>query len=274
MTAMATRLRTKSGRPVYPIGIGTWGFGAFPLVSPGTEAEVAAIRHAVRLGHNHIDTAEMYGNGSAERLVGRVLAQERRRELFIASKLWKDHVAKGTVRPAVEAMLRRLDTDYLDLLYIHAPWFDAPWHDAIPQIAELIDEGVVRYIGVSNFNAEHLRQALNLARQPIAVNQLHYSCLHQREFSPELRALCLAQGIAVVAYLPLERGGVMRDETILSIARQYAVSPAQVALSWLLAHDALPIPRAMQRGHIDLNHGASTLQLSPADVQRLDFLHQ
>lgn len=254
-------LRTKSGSLLHPIGIGTWGYGEYPLFSPGTQAEVEAIRYAIALGQNHIDTAEMYANGGAERIVGQAIRSANREDIFIASKLWKNHVAHGSVRPAVGAMLKRLGTGYLDMLYIHAPWFDAPWQDAILQIDQLIDEGMVRYFGVSNFNAAHLQEALSLSRHPIMVDQLHYSLTHQQEMTPELRNICAANSISIVAYMPLEKGEVLTTSSIREIASTYNAAPAQIALAWLLAQDVLPIPKALRKIHIDQNAKAKDIKL-------------
>lgn len=269
MNIAVTGLHTKSGKPLHPIGIGTWGFGNYPLFSPGTNAEVAALQYALSLGQNHIDTAEMYAGGGAERVVGRAIESGDREDIFIASKLWKNHVADGTARPAVEAMLKRLGTDYLDLLYIHAPWFDAPWQAAVPQIDELVDEGVVRHFGVSNFNAERLQEALSLARHPIVADQMHYSLAHQQEVTPELRDVCTAHSIAFVAYMPLKQGEIAHDPLITQMAQKYDAAPAQIALAWLLAQDVLPIPKALQKIHSSQNATALTIGLTPEDILRV-----
>lgn len=266
------QLKTQSGAPLHPTGIGTWTFGDYPLFSPGTDAEIDAVRYAISVGQNHIDTAEMYGSGGAERVVGKAIADLSRSNLFIASKLWEDHVGAGHVRPTVETMLKRLNTDYLDMLYIHAPWFDAPWQEAIPQIDDLIDEGLVRYFGVSNFNADQLRTTLDAARHPLAANQMHYSLTHQQEVPDELRKLCSDNGIALVAYRPLERGELLAHPLLQEIARHHDATPSQIALAWLIAREALPIPKALRKTHIEENAAAGTIHLKPMDLELLDSL--
>lgn len=270
---VGTALRTKSGWPLHPVGIGTWGYGEYPLFSPGADAEVAAVAYALSLGQNHIDTAEMYANGGAEKIVGRAIAANQREDVFIASKLWKDHVAGGTVRPAVATMLKRLSTSYLDLLYIHAPWFDAPWQEAISQIGELIDEGLVRYFGVSNFNAERLQEALQLTGHPIVADQLHYSFAHQQEVTPQLQKLCAANDITIVAYMPLEKGVITDDPLIAQLAGKYGVTPAQLTLAWLVGRQVLPIPKSSQSAHIRSNAAVARTRLSPEDILRISSLH-
>lgn len=268
MSVDTSNLRTKSGRLLHPIGVGTWGYGEFPLFSPGTQAEVEAIQYAISLGQNHIDTAEMYANGGAERIVGLAIESASREDIFIASKLWKNHVVHGSVRPAVEAMLKRLGTDYLDILYIHAPWFDAPWQEAVPQINQLIDEGKVRYFGVSNFNSTHLQETLNHTKHPIAADQLHYSFTHQQEVTLGLRSICSAHNISIVAYMPLEKGEVLNGSLVEQRARMHNATPVQFALAWLLAQDVLPIPKALQKAHIDQNAKLQSIQLLQEDILR------
>lgn len=265
-------MQTKSGRPVHPIGIGTLGLGTYPLFSPGTRMEIEAIQYAISLGQNHIDTAEMYAKNGAEQLVGWAIEPTDRHDLFIASKLWKAHVAAGTVRAAVEGMLSRLNTSYLDVLYIHVPWPDVPWHEALPQIGELIDEGVVRYLGVSNFDADCLREALAKTSYPITTNQVQYSCTHQEAVPPELRQLHEANEISVVAYTPLDRGKALSHPAVRETADEHGGTPAQVMLAWLLAHQATPIPKATSKAHIRQNASAHTIALPAAAVARLDEL--
>lgn len=270
MSQVITSLRTKSGQPLHPVGIGTWKLGEYPLFSPGTDAEVRSLQYALSLGQNHIDTAEMYANGGAERVVGQALEGRDRQDVFITSKLWKNHVAANTVRPAVETMLKRLGTDYLDMLYVHAPWFDAPWQEAIPQIDALIDEGIVRHLGVSNFNVQNLQTALSLARNPIAADQMHYSYAHRQEVPTTLRQLCVANGITLVAYRPIEAGELIDQPLLAELASKYSASATQIALAWLLSQGVLPIPKALSRAHIDENAAATAIDLSAADLQRLN----
>lgn len=270
MKPAAKHLLTKSGLWLHPIGIGTWGLGEFSTFSPGAETEIKAIQYALSLGQNHIDTAEMYAKGGAEQIVGRAIKSSNREDIFIASKLWKNHVAEGTVRLAVEAMLERLDTNYIDMLYIHAPWFDEPWQEAISQIDDLINEGVVRYFGVSNFSLEKIQIATVLSKHGIAASQIHYSCLHQSEATPELKDYCTANNIQLIAYMPLEKGDVNDNTAIQSIAANHRVTAAQVALAWLLQKGAYPIPKATSRKHIDQNHMATNITLQDFEMKALE----
>ena len=278
-------MKTKSGLSLFPIGIGTWNISSQRKSSDpsakygGTEAapgnetvEVDAIRYSITKGQNHIDCAELYGAFYTDEVVGRALDGQRREDLYIADKLWKTSVGKGLVRPTVELMLEKLGTDYLDMLYIHAPWDDVPWQEAIPQIDELINEGIVRDFGVSNFTVAHMQQALALSRHPITANQMNYNVLYKAEVDVAFHAFCRQYAIQVVAYQPIKRQEVLANETINRIAKVHNATPAQVALAWLLTKDALPIPKATQKVHIDENIDAVDLELSQSDVAELDAL--
>lgn len=275
-------LQTKSGKPLFPIGIGTWNVAsrinpdnpgsAYRGVEPvhGHEQdEIAAIRYSLARGQNHIDLAELYGGFYTDEVVGRALEGSRREDLYVADKLWKTSVGPGLVRGTVTQMLDKLKTDYLDLLYIHAPWEDAPWREAIAQIDELIDEGTVRQFGVSNFNVVQMEEAMALSRHPIAANQVNFNVLHQDEADTSFRAFCRKHDVQIVAYQPIKRREVIDDATVKAVAEKHRVTPAQVALSWLIKMGTLPIPKAMTKAHIDENLAAATIELTDEDMSKL-----
>ncbi|HEU5122090.1 MAG TPA: aldo/keto reductase [Candidatus Saccharimonadales bacterium] len=275
---------TKSGKPLFPIGIGTWNIGGTFSPDPtakygGTrplyeneDEEVAAIRYSLSKGQNHIDCAELYGAFHTDEVVGKALVGLDRSDLFIADKLWRTSVGKGLVRPTVEKMLEKLGTDYLDMLYIHAPWSDVRWQEAIPQIDELIDEGIVRSLGVSNFTIDHMKEVQAIAKHSIAANQMNYNVLYRDEVTPEFRAYCSDNATQIIAYQPLKRQQVNDNETINRIAAKHGATAAQIALAWLLSQGIWPIPKAMQKEHIDENIGAVDIRLSDEDLTQLGTL--
>lgn len=279
------KLTTKSGKSLHPIGIGTWNISSTWTpgrgdeqyrgtdATPGNEPqEIEAIRYSIAKGQNHLDCAELYGAFYTDEVVGRALQGLAREDLFVADKLWKTSLAKGKARPIVELMLKKLDIDYLDLLYIHAPFADAPWQEAIPQIDALIDEGIVRYFGVSNFTVANMEEAQALAKHPIAANQMNYNVLYKEEVDDAFREFCAKHNIQIVAYQPIKRQEVLADETLKKIAAAHKATPAQVALAWLIAMGTLPIPKAVQKVHIDDNLGALDLTLTPAELKELTAL--
>jgi diketogulonate reductase-like aldo/keto reductase len=275
-------LTTKSNKPLFPIGIGTWNIGSrinsenlgstYRGVEPvhgHEDQEIEAIRYSISKGQNHIDCAELYGGFYTDEIVGRALAGADRSNLYIADKLWKTSVGRGLVRPTVEKMLKKLGTDYIDLLYIHAPWEEVPWREAIPQIGELIDEGVVRQFGVSNFSVDHMQEALALSKHPIAANQVKCNVLYKDDADQTFRNFCKGHDIKIVAYQPVKRQEVLANEAVKIIAETLNATPAQVALAWLIQMDMLPIPKATTKSHIDENVGAVNLKLTDAEVQAL-----
>jgi len=245
--------------------------GAKPV--HGNEArEIEAIRYSISKGQNHIDCAELYGAFYTDEVVGQALAGAKRKDLYIADKLWKTSVGKGKARETVQQMLKKLGTDYLDMLYIHAPWDDAPWREAIPQIDELIDEGIVKSFGVSNFTIDDMREVMSLSKHPLVANQMEYNVLFKEAVTPEFRNFCREHDIQIVAYQPVRRKAALSNETVIRIAGQHGATPAQVALAWLLAQGALPIPKAMQKSHIDENLKAVDLVLTNEELAELNDL--
>lgn len=275
-------MKTKSGKPLFPIGIGTWNIGGTFTANPdakykGAEpnydneaAEIEAIRYSISKGQNHIDCAELYGAFHTDEVVGKAIAGLEREDLYIADKLWKTSVGKGLVRATVEQMLQKLGTDYLDMLYIHAPWDEVSWQEAIPQIDELIDEGIVRDFGVSNFTIADMEQTRKIAKHPIVANQMNYNVLYKDEVNQELRDYCRENSVQIVAYQPVKRQEVLDNKVIQDIAEAHDATAAQVALAWLLAQSTLPIPKAINKSHIDENIKAVEVQLSDQELELLN----
>lgn len=275
-------MKTKSDKPLFPIGIGTWNIGGTFTANPGAKykgaepnfdnetAEIEAIRYSISRGQNHIDCAELYGAFHTDEVVGKAIAGLEREDLYIADKLWKTSVGKGLVRTTVEEMLKKLGTDYLDMLYIHAPWDEVSWQEAIPQIDELIDEGIVRDFGVSNFTVADMEQTRKIAKHPIVANQMNYNVRYKDEVNQEFRDYCRKNNIQIVAYQPVKRQEVLVNEVIQDIAKAHNATAAQVALAWLLAQGTLPIPKAINKSHIDENIKAVKVKLADQELELLN----
>lgn len=278
-------MKTKSGKTLFPIGIGTWNIGGtFNPNNPDAkykgaepsyeneEVEIEAIQYSIEKGQNHIDCAELYGAFHTDEVVGKAISGLNREDLYIADKLWKTSVGKGLVRPTVEKMLEKLGTEYLDMLYIHAPWAEIDWHEAIPQIDELIDEGVVKDFGVSNFTVADMEKVRKIARHPIVANQMNYNVLYKDEVNEEFKSYLIENNIQLVAYQPIKRQAVLSNETIQMIADAHNATPAQIALAWLIAQNALPIPKAVNKKHIDENIEAVAIKLTDVELEALNQL--
>lgn len=268
---------------INPLGIGTWlmGGGVYSdkttYAQYGNEAqEISAIRLAIAHGQNHLDTAQMYGAGHTEEIVGQAIAGFDRSSLFIASKVWKSHATRAGVPAAIRGMLQRLKLQKLDLVYIHSPFPEIPMAEYLAGLNDAIDQGLTTYLGVSNFNLDQLQQAISLSRHPITALQNHFNLLHKNEFPTELQQFCRQHQIAMVAYRPLERK-MLADKctqpTILKLAQKYQRSPAQIALNWLISQPGMvAIPKASQPTNIIENIKSLDFEINDADLKILSAL--
>jgi diketogulonate reductase-like aldo/keto reductase len=263
----STRTTTlASGEQVPVLGQGTWhlGDGRHPAAE-----EAAALRLGLDLGLTLIDTAEMYGNGAAERLVGEAIA-DRRDEVFLVSKVLPQHAtAKGTVE-ACEASLRRLRTDRLDLYLLH-------WRGRVPLVEtlrgfqRLQQDGLIRYWGVSNFYVADLAELVLLpGGSEVAADQMPYSLAH-RAIEYEVLPWCLERGLPVMAYSPLEQGRLLSHPVLAAVAARHHATPAQVAIAWVLDHEhVIAIPQAATLEHVRESRAALDLRLTAADLADLE----
>jgi 2,5-diketo-D-gluconate reductase B len=237
--------------PIPSLGLGTWKLN-------GTLC-VERVREALELGYAHVDTAEMYEN---EREVGRGIRESGRpREtVFLTTKIWPVHLGRDDVRNATEESLRRLGTEYVDLLLIHWPNFEIPLRETLSAMVELRRQGKTRHIGVSNFTVDLWRRALELG--PVAVNEIEF---HPFLDQTPIQDFAGQEGLALIGYSPLARGRVVRDETLQEIGRRYGKSAAQVALRWILDEGAAAIPKASSRSHLEENRSAADFELDDRD---------
>lgn len=257
------------------LGLGTWRMGGDMTPSYAHDRrELEGIKTALELGYTHIDTAEIYGSGHAEELIGQAIRGGDRSRLFLTSKVWSANLRYQDVLQALEGSLRRLGVSYLDMYLIHWPNPSIPLEDTFRALNELVAQGKVRYIGVSNFDLEQLKQAKALAQVPLATNQVHYSLLHREPERNDLLSYCQDNGILLTAYRPLEKGEVIDHPVVREIAHQRQATPAQVAIKWLIDKPkVITIPKAVSRQHLEENLGALSVELTAADLARLDAVH-
>ncbi len=261
-----------AGVAVPAIGQGTWDI---PENGHRRAEAIRALRRGIELGMTHIDTAEMYGAGAAEEIVGEAVERVSRESLFVTSKVLPENASyKGTIA-ACESTLRRLRTDYVDLYLLHWPG-SHPIAETMRGLEELAAKGMARHIGVSNFDVEELRDAqAQLRKVKIAANQIYYSPV---ERGPEARLLpyCRAHHIAVIGYTPFGRGRVLRKgsrgEAVLQrIAEKHAKTPRQVVLNFLTRDpDVFAIPKASNVAHVEENSGATGWDIDEEDLAQID----
>jgi len=231
----------RSGAAMPMVGLGTWTLR-------GAEA-TSVVSAALELGYRHIDTAEAYENqrAIAEGIRASGIPRE---ELFIVSKVWRDHLHYEEVLMAARRTLAELRTDYLDLYLIHWPSATVPLRETLVAMEELRGRGQVRAVGVSNFTPDVLRQALALNVTPIENDQVPY---HPHANQEPLRLLCQQEGIVVTAYSPLGRGDLIRNEELRALANERGRTVAQLVLRWLTDKGVVVIPRSTSVAHLREN---------------------
>jgi 2,5-diketo-D-gluconate reductase B len=245
-----------SGYPMPVLGLGTW-----QLVGSACER---IVRQAVELGYRHIDTAELYGN---EREIGRAIKGVERASLFITSKVSSANLRPNAVVMACKGSLQRLGTPYLDLYLVHWPNDEIPLGQTIEGMQYLVEEGLVRSIGVSNFDVRRVQEAMAVSETPLCNDQVEYHPYRPRRELPEF---CRAHRIALTAYCPLAKGRVVHDPTLTEIGRKYGKSAAQVSLRWLLQKGAIVIPKAGSVEHLRANLEMDGWELSAEDVREIE----
>ena len=258
------RLPAGGGLPV--LGQGTWGMGEDPSAYA---SEVTALQHGLDLGLGLVDTAEMYGSGGAERVVGDAI-RGRRDEVFLVSKVLPHHADRQGTVSACEDSLRRLGTDHIDLYLLH--WRGGvPLPETLAAFAELREAGKIGGFGVSNLDTDDMRELWSLAGgDACATNQILYN-LSRRGPEHDLLPWCRDHGVPVMAYSPIEQGRLLDDPVLGEIAEGHGVTPARVAIAWVLAGGGLcAVPKARDLAHVEENRAALDLRLTGEDLQALN----
>ena len=251
--------------PLVPIiGQGTWN------MELDRSNAIAALRRGLELGLTHIDTAEMYGSGAVEEVVGAAIAG-RRDGVFLVSKVMSQNAAYQATLRSCEGSLGRLGTDRLDLYLLHAP-SRHPFEETVRAMSDLMEAGKIRSFGVSNFDSHQLDRAVVIAGPgAVACNQVCYH-LKRRRIEHDLLPRCLGHGVAVVGYSPFANGDFPSDNPVLdAIARAHGASPRQVALRFLVRQPGVfTIAKSSRVAHIEEIAATATLELSTDDLNRLD----
>lgn len=263
---MTRLIQFSDGTTVPALGQGTWEIGDDPA---RRDAEQQALSRGIDLGLTLIDTAEMYGDGRSERLVGEVI-EGRRDEVFLVSKVLPQNASEMKMMLACEKSLERLGVDRLDLYLLH--WEGrVPMEETIAAFQELIDEGMILRWGVSNLDLRAM-QALDAldGGDQCMTNQVLYN-LGSRGVEFDLLPWMQARDMPMMAYSPLGRGGLLQHPLILDIADRHGASPAQVALAAVLRQDGvIAIPKASSVEHVQANADALDIRFDAEDLERLD----
>jgi diketogulonate reductase-like aldo/keto reductase len=268
MSAQQQRQFGNSGRALSVIGQGSW-----QLERASQREAVATLRRGLDLGLDHIDTAEMYGSGEAEAVVGEAIAG-RRGEAYVVSKVLPTNASRKGVQQACERSLRALRTDHMDCYLLH--WRGSvPLGETIEAFVELQRAGKIRHWGVSNFDADDLDELEALGLGLPTCNQVLYH-LRERAIEHAVLPWCQQRGVAVTAYTPFGPGrfpaaATAQGQALARAAELHDATTRQVALAWLTRHAGVfPIPKASSVPHVEENAGAGTLTLSAEAIELLD----
>jgi diketogulonate reductase-like aldo/keto reductase len=269
---------TVHGVSLPKIGFGTWRIGGESYADPKADpAAMAALRAALDAGYTHFDTAEGYAAGHSEELVGRAIreANARRENLFITTKVSPDHLQYDQVLRSCENSLRRLGLDYVDLYLIHwPPRLGSELNDTFRALNQLVREGRVKHLGVSNFKLKLLKQAQSLSETLLLTDQVPYRLPDHTYVENGVLEYCQQNDILLTAYSPVKFRNLPVNKTVQAIAEAHLATPFQIALAWLVAQPrVITIPMSLNPQHIRENFKAAEIELSKEEFETLSSLY-
>ncbi len=248
------------GIPVPRFGLGTWEMGGRSAADTKEDKKwIAAIERALERGIRHIDTAEMYGNGHSEELVAAACAGLKRNDLFITTKVSGDNLRFDEVLTAASKSLKRLQTDYIDLYLIHWPNPRVPLAETMKAINRLLDEGMIRSFGLSNFPVKLMIEVTKLTDYPIITNQVEYNLVtrnngrYNKNVESEIVPYCIENNISITAWRPVIKGetAALSHPLVTGLAAKYGKTPMQIALNWLVNRPkTIVIPKMTNEKHL------------------------
>lgn len=262
----------RSGVKVSVIGQGTWKMGDD---QSRRSQEIDALRTGIAAGLNLIDTAEMYANGGAESVVAEAIA-DCREEVFVVTKVWATNASYDDTLRAAQNSLKHLKTSHIDLYLLHWPSVKAPVEETMRAMRTLVDDGLIRTVGVSNFSVELMQRAQEaLGDIPLTGNQVPLH-LQRRVVEKEVLPFCQRNAVTVMAYSPLGQGnfpepGTPERSLLDEIGTAHGASAHQIALSWVASRPGVvAIPKASNPKHVQENAAAGAIELSPDEVRRIE----
>ena len=254
---LTKQFKLNDGQSIPSLGFGTWQL-------EGDDCR-KAVESALATGYRLIDTAAAYGNHEQ---VGEALKNSgiKRSEIFLTSKIWRTDLGGNDVRAACDKALAELKTDYLDLYLIHWPNKNIPIQVTMESLKELKSEGLVRAIGVSNFNQAHMNAVLKTGSE-ITVNQVEF---HPSLYQKALLEYCRKNNIQLEAYSPIAQGEDLKPELVTKLAAKYGRSASQIVLNWIISKGVVAIPRSANPEHIRDNFGSLGFEMAPEDLALID----
>ena len=265
--------KLKSWFEIPTLGIWTWKIGGdFEADFSKDKEYVKEIRRALDSWITLIDTAEMYGKGHVEEVVGQAIKGYDRSKLFITSKVFKTNLHYDDVIKAAEKSLERLWTDYLDLYLIHSPNPDIEMKETIDALNYLFDKWIIKNIWVSNFTKERLELAQSMSKAKIVLNQCHYNLIYREPELSELNTYCIENDIIMQAWRPVQFGEIISNniEIMDTLAKKYWKTYSQIAINWLISQENITtITKMSKQEHIDENINALWWEMDKEDIESL-----
>lgn len=256
------------------LGIGTYSFGGEHEPDYSKDEEyIQAIKDALEIGYNHIDTAEIYGGGHCEELVGKAISGFNRKKLFITTKVYHNHFKYEDVLNSAKKSLERLRIDYIDLYLLHS--FDSNMNlkETMKAMNKLVELGLVKYIGVCNFNSLQLKEAQKYSKTKIVVNQMKFNLWANK--GPDLNTFkyCQKNEIIVTAYKIFGRNKIKNNKILLlsEIGKKYKITQFQVMIAWMISKkNFVTIFTSKNKNHLKENMMALNIKLNKKDINLLD----
>ncbi len=271
------KTETVHGVSVPKVGFGTWSIGGGSNPDPALDsASMTALRAALEIGYIHFDTAEVYADGHSEELLGMAVRKSKvpREKLFITTKVSPLHLKYEQVLRSCEGSLKRLKMDYVDLYLIHWPHARMKLDETFRAMNQLVREGRVRHLGVSNFNLKQLKQAQSFSETPLLTDQVPYRLPDHKYVENGVLEYCQQNDILITAYSPVKFRNLRVNKTIRAIAEAHAATPFQIALAWLVVQPrVITIPMSFNPQHIRENFEAAEIKLSKEEFETLSELY-
>lgn len=256
--------------PIY--GFGTWQMGGRKEhdISNDDRADIAGIRSALNIGVTHIDTAESYANGYTEFLVGKAIQGYDRSKIFIVSKVHQKNLDYENILNSCKQSLKRLGTNYLDLYLLHRHSKDIPLRDSMRALDKLVENGVVKNIGVCNFTKEHLAEAQSYTKNKIVCNQVHYNLMFREPERKDLIEYSQKNDFFISAWRPVGNLTEKIPPVLKEMCDKYKKTPSQIAINWLISQPyIITLSKTRRVDHLKENLGALGWQMELGDIEKL-----
>lgn len=266
--------KLKNGFEMPMYGLGTWQMGGrteHDLLNDD-EADIKGIKSALDAGITHIDTAEIYANGYSEILVGKAIKGCDRSKIFLVSKVQAKNLNYDDILNSCKKSLERLQTDYLDLYLLHRYNKNISLKDSIKALDKLVENGLVKHIGVCNFTKEHLAEAQSYTKNKIVCNHVHYNLILREPERKGLLEYCQNNDVFLNAWRPVEKGNLLKDIPLIlkEMCEKYKKTPAQIAINWLISQPyVITLSKTRHIDHLNENLGALCWDMEKSDIEKL-----